>query len=96
VVTITYFSIVVGELIPKRIAQTYPELMARLISRPITLLALATRPFVHLLSRSTEPNCCSRFWPFRKSVKRTSPKKRFTRCSRRAPSLACSNRRSGR
>lgn len=54
VVTITYFSIVVGELIPKRIAQTYPELMARLIARPIALLALATRPFVHLLSRSTE------------------------------------------
>jgi len=54
VVTITYFSIVVGELIPKRIAQTYPELLARWIARPISLLALATRPFVHLLSRSTE------------------------------------------
>lgn len=54
VVTITYFSIVVGELIPKRIAQTYPELMARIISRPIALLSLATRPFVNLLSRSTE------------------------------------------
>ena len=33
VVTITYFSIVVGELIPKRIAQTYPESMARSISK---------------------------------------------------------------
>jgi putative hemolysin len=54
VVTITYFSIVVGELIPKRIAQTYPELMARSISRPIAFLAVATRPFVHLLSKSTE------------------------------------------
>jgi len=54
VVTVTYFAIVVGELIPKRIAQTYPELMARLISRPIALLAVATRPFVHLLSKSTE------------------------------------------
>ena len=54
VVTITYFAIVVGELVPKRIAQTYPELMARLISRPIALLAVATRPFVHLLSKSTE------------------------------------------
>jgi len=54
VVTITYFSIVVGELIPKRIAQTHPELMARTISRPIAFLAAATRPFVHLLSRSTE------------------------------------------
>ncbi|MFM7395902.1 MAG: hemolysin family protein [Gammaproteobacteria bacterium] len=54
VVTITYFSIVVGELIPKRIAQTYPELMARVISRPIAALSVATRPFVNLLSRSTE------------------------------------------
>lgn len=54
VVVITYFSIVVGELIPKRIAQTYPETMARLISRPITVLSSATRPFVFLLSRSTE------------------------------------------
>ena len=54
VVIITYFAIVVGELIPKRIAQTYPEVMARLISRPIAVLAVLTRPFVHLLSRSTE------------------------------------------
>jgi putative hemolysin len=54
VVTITYFSIVVGELIPKRIAQTHPELMARLISRPIKWLSVATRPFVHLLSASTD------------------------------------------
>lgn len=54
VVTITYFAIVVGELIPKRIAQTHPELMARLISRPIAWMSVATRPFVHLLSRSTD------------------------------------------
>lgn len=54
VLTITYFSIVVGELIPKRIAQVYPEAMARLISRPIAFLATATSPFVHLLSRSTD------------------------------------------
>jgi putative hemolysin len=54
VVIITYFSIVVGELIPKRIAQTYPEVMARIISRPIAALSLLTRPFVHLLSKSTE------------------------------------------
>jgi putative hemolysin len=45
---------VIGELIPKRIAQTYPEVVARLISRPITWLSSATRPFVYLLSRSTE------------------------------------------
>jgi putative hemolysin len=54
VLTITYFSIVVGELIPKRIAQTHPELIARLISRPIKWMSVATRPFVHLLSGSTD------------------------------------------
>ena len=53
VVMITYFSIVVGELVPKRLGQTNPEALARLISRPINFLALATKPFVWLLSAST-------------------------------------------
>jgi len=53
VLTITYFSIVVGELVPKRIGQSYPETFARLVARPINFLALATKPFVILLSTST-------------------------------------------
>lgn len=53
VLLITYFSIVVGELVPKRLGQTYPEALARLVARPINWLALATRPFVALLSAST-------------------------------------------
>jgi putative hemolysin len=53
VITITYFSIVVGELVPKRIGQSYPETFARLVARPIHVLALATKPFVWLLSAST-------------------------------------------
>lgn len=53
VVLITYFSIVVGELVPKRLGQTNPEALARLVSRPINFLALATKPFVWLLSAST-------------------------------------------
>ena len=53
VVLITYFSIVVGELVPKRIGQSHPETFARLVSRPINFLALATKPFVILLSTST-------------------------------------------
>ena len=53
VVTITYFSIVVGELVPKRIGQTHPETLARLVARPINWLAIATKPFVKLLSLST-------------------------------------------
>ncbi len=53
VVVITYFSIVVGELVPKRIGQSYPETFARLVARPINFLAIATKPFVLLLSTST-------------------------------------------
>lgn len=54
VLTITYFSIVIGELVPKRLGQSNPEAIARLMARPIAFLALATRPFVKLLSGSTK------------------------------------------
>jgi len=53
VLVITYFSIVVGELVPKRIGQSHPETLARLVARPIDWLAIATKPFVLLLSMST-------------------------------------------
>lgn len=53
VLVITYFSIVVGELVPKRIGQSYPETLARLVARPINWLAIGTKPFVLLLSMST-------------------------------------------
>jgi len=53
VVVITYFSIVVGELVPKRIGQSHPETLARLGARPIVWLAIGTKPFVLLLSVST-------------------------------------------
>ncbi len=54
VVSITYFSIVVGELVPKRIAQFNAEGIARQMARPIALLATLSRPFVYLLSKSTD------------------------------------------
>ena len=54
VLIITYFSIVLGELVPKRLGQIYPEPIARRVSRPMTWLALIATPFVHLLSISTE------------------------------------------
>lgn len=53
VVVVTYVSIVVGELVPKRLGQMSPESVARSVARPIQILALATRPFVVLLSVST-------------------------------------------
>lgn len=54
VVVITYFSIILGELVPKRIAQRNAEGIARLVARPITLLAAISHPFVLLLSLSTD------------------------------------------
>lgn len=53
VALVTYFAIVVGELVPKRIGQTHPEGIARFVARPIQSLALLTKPFVLLLSGST-------------------------------------------
>lgn len=54
VVVITYFSIVLGELVPKRLAQIQPEPLARLLARPMLLLAALAMPFVALLSASTQ------------------------------------------
>lgn len=53
VVVITYVSIVIGELVPKRLGQSNPESIARLVARPINLLAKITKPFVMLLTSST-------------------------------------------
>lgn len=54
VVTITYFSIVLGELVPKRLAQINPEPLARIAARPMMMLAAVAKPFVMLLSGSTQ------------------------------------------
>ncbi|MGZ5216581.1 MAG: hemolysin family protein [Caldimonas sp.] len=54
VVTITFLSIVFGELVPKRLGLQYPETIARLVARPMEWLSLLTRPFVRLLSWCTE------------------------------------------
>jgi putative hemolysin len=54
VVVVTYFSIIFGELVPKRLGQISPESIAVLVARPIQCLALISKPFVKLLSASTE------------------------------------------
>ncbi|HSQ08568.1 MAG TPA: hemolysin family protein, partial [Chromatiaceae bacterium] len=53
VVVITFVSIVIGELVPKRLGQLDPEGIARLVARPMNALATAAYPFVWLLSWST-------------------------------------------
>ena len=54
VIAITYFSIVLGELVPKRIGQMSPESIARVVARPIRWLSMLSKPFVTLLTVSTE------------------------------------------
>ncbi|WP_337842417.1 hemolysin family protein [Rheinheimera sp.] len=53
VIVVTYVSIVVGELVPKRIGQVSAETIACLIAKPMALLAVVTKPFVWMLSGST-------------------------------------------
>ncbi len=50
---ITYFSIIIGELIPKSIALNAPEKIASLVSRPMKFLSVAASPIVWLLSAPT-------------------------------------------
>jgi putative hemolysin len=54
VAVITFITIVFGELVPKRIGQLYPETVARLVSRPMMWVATGFKPFVRLLSLSTQ------------------------------------------
>ena len=54
VIAITYVSIVIGELVPKRLGQHNAEGIARLVAWPMRSLARISAPFVHLLSASTD------------------------------------------
>ena len=54
VVLVTYFSIVLGELVPKRLGQLAPERLACRVAEPIHTLSRVAAPFVRLLSVSTE------------------------------------------
>lgn len=54
VVILSFFSLVIGELVPKRLAMTHAEGLAARVSRPIRLISWFARPAVRLLSLSTE------------------------------------------
>jgi putative hemolysin len=53
-VFLTYVTLVVGELAPKRIALQRSEGWARRAARPLRVVSIVTRPAVWLLSRSTD------------------------------------------
>ncbi len=54
VVVLTFFSLVLGELLPKRIGLNYPESIAKLTSLPMKFVSVVAAPFVWLLTVSTE------------------------------------------
>lgn len=51
---ITYFSLVIGELVPKRIGMGNPEAIARLAAKPMGRLSWIASPLVKLLGISTD------------------------------------------
>lgn len=53
VIVTTYISLIIGELVPKRLALRSPEQIASAVSRPMAALSSAARPVVRLLSGST-------------------------------------------
>ena len=53
VAIVTYLSLVIGELAPKRLAMAAPERIASVVARPMTTLARITGPLVALLTAST-------------------------------------------
>ncbi len=53
VIIVTYFSIIFGELVPKRLGLTKPEGIAKAAAKPMRILSLITHPFIWLLSKSS-------------------------------------------
>jgi magnesium and cobalt exporter, CNNM family len=54
VIVVTFFSIVFGELIPKRIGLMFPEIIATLVARPMTIISIITKPFIWLLTKTND------------------------------------------
>lgn len=53
IIIVTYFSIVLGELVPKRIGMSAAEKVAKIVAGPMRFISKLTYPLVWLLSKST-------------------------------------------
>lgn len=53
VIFITALSVIVGELVPKRVALSNPEPIAAKVARPLEIVSMIGRPFVWFFERST-------------------------------------------
>lgn len=54
VIIITYFSLVLGELLPKRIGLSNPEGIAKSLAAPMRIITYITYPFIWLLTKSSQ------------------------------------------
>jgi len=54
VVVLTFFSLVLGELLPKRIGLNHPESIAKTVAMPMKFISIITAPFIWLLTSSTD------------------------------------------
>lgn len=52
-IIITYFTLIFGELVPKRLGMSRPEAIAKFMAKPMSVLSFITYPFIWLLSKST-------------------------------------------
>jgi len=52
VILLTYFTLVIGELVPKKIGLSKPEAIAKLVALPMRYVSFITYPFIWLLTRS--------------------------------------------
>lgn len=53
VIIVTYFTIIFGELVPKRLGLSRPEAIAKAVATPMRVISLITHPFIWLLSKSS-------------------------------------------
>ncbi len=53
VILVTFLSLILGELVPKRLGLTAPEAIAKLVAGPMKIITIITWPFVWLLNLTT-------------------------------------------
>ena len=54
VLILTFFSLVLGELLPKRIGLNHPEAIAKAVAFPMKIISIITAPFIWTLTVSTD------------------------------------------
>lgn len=57
VIIVTYLTLIIGELVPKRIGMIASERVAKIVSRPMSWLSYIASPFVWILTKSTAGVC---------------------------------------